>query len=229
MNEEELKAMLGETAFKAMSKEQVTASLEKFGSSAKELANLKKEKEDRENQDKEKDKEKNSTLHDKVNRDRLDQDKKQSESKQIEAALTFTLSSADFLKQHEAILVKGASDIFKAADKEKYDSPIDKANAIKVGLIDLHFSQQYNVDFLNEDQKSDLADYQKLTKNGKEEKANEIYKNVFKPAIDIMKRVKKAEELGKSKQGLGGDTDADQALKDKMISLGQKKFFRGKN
>ncbi len=171
----------------------------------------------------------NQTLNDKVKIDQDQRSKRDSDSKQLESALTFTLTSGDFLKQNESILPKGASDIFKAADKEMYDSPINKANAIKVGLIDLHFSQQSNVDFLTDDQKELLADYQKLTKNSKEEKSNEIYKTVFKPSIDTMKRVKKAEELARANQGYGGNTDLDQAYKDKLTKMAEKKFFRGKN
>lgn len=169
------------------------------------------------------------SLNDKAKRDRDDQDKKSSDSKALEAALMFNISSPEFLKQHESILPKGADDIFKLADKEKYDSPIQKANAIRAALIDLYFSQQSNNDFLTEYHKESLAEYQKLTKNGKEEKSKEIYENIFKPALNTMKQVKKAEELSKGKQGLGGNTDADQALKDKMIKMGEKKFFKGKN
>lgn len=172
---------------------------------------------------------KDLSLNDKARLERDDQDKKNAQSKALEAALMFNISSPEFLKQHETLLPKGAEDIFKLAEKEKYDSHIEKANAIRVGLIDLYFSQQSNNDFLTEYHKESLADYQKLTKNGKEEKSKEIYENIFKPALNTMRQVKKAEELSKGKQGLGGNTDADQALKDKMIKMGEKKFFKGKN
>ncbi len=224
MNEEELKALLGEAAFKAMSPEQIQASIGKFSGSAKELADLKKEKEDREK----KEKDNQSSLHDKVIEDNKQKDKSKADSKALETALTFTLTAKEQFKKDEAILPKGILDIFEVADKETYDSAIEKANAIKDGVIQSFFSEQANVDLLTASQKSDLADFQKLTKNGREAKSSEVYKNLFEPALESSKRVKKAEELYKTKNGYGGDTDQDQAYKDKMIQMADKKFFGGK-
>lgn len=169
------------------------------------------------------------TLNDKVKKEKEGQDKKNLEIKALESAILFNSSKSDFLKQNESILPKGAAEIFAAADKERYDSHIDKSNDIKIGLIDLHFSQQSNVDFLTEYQKEALADFQKLTKNGKKEKANEIYNNLFIPNLNIIKQVKKTEELAKAKSGFGGNTDAEQAYKNKLTEMAQKKFFREKN
>lgn len=171
----------------------------------------------------------NQSLNDKARLEREDRDRKNADSKALESALTFSLTSSEFLKQNESILPKGASEIFKLADKEKYDSPIQKSNAIKAGLIDLHFGQQSHVDYLTDYQKEALADYQKLTKNGKEEKANEIYNTLFIPNLNMIKQVKKTEELAKAKNGFGGNTDADQAYKSKLTEMAQKKFFRGRN
>lgn len=224
MNEEELKALLGESAFKAMSADQIAASISKFSASNKELSDLKKEKEDREKKDKEND----STLSDKVKLDRDKKDKDLSDSKALEAALTFTLTAHEYIKNNESVLPKNIADIVKAADKESYDSAIQKSNAIKDAIIQEFFNQQSNLDMLTASQKSDLAEFQKLTKNGREAKSPEIYKNIFEPTVDSIKRVKKAEELSKSKNGYGGDTDQDQAYKDKLTSMANKKFFRGK-
>lgn len=167
------------------------------------------------------------TLNDKVKLEREDQEKKQADSKTLESALTFNLTSRDFLKSNESILPKDISDIFAAADKEKYDSAIQKANATKSAIIQSFFSQQSNVDVLTDSQKNVLADYLKLTKNGREDKAKEVYENLFEPALSTIKRVKKAEELARQSQGFGGTNDADQAYKEKLIKMAQKKFFKG--
>jgi hypothetical protein len=169
------------------------------------------------------------TLNDKVRLERESTDKKTQESKLLESALTFNLTSTDFLKQNESVLPKDISDIFKAADREKYDSAIHKANATKAAIVQSFFSQQSNVDYLTDSQKNALADYQKLTKNGKEEKAKEIYENLFEPALSTLKRVKKAEELARANQGFGGNTDSDQAYKEKLQKMAEQKLFRGKN
>jgi hypothetical protein len=141
------------------------------------------------------------SLNEKVKREREDQDRKASEASQLESALKFNLTSADFLKANESILPKEVGDIFKAADQEKYDSAVHKANATKAAIVQSFFSQQANTDLLTESQKVTLSDYLKLTKNAKEFKAREIYENLFEPALASLKRVKKAEELSRSTHG----------------------------
>lgn len=164
------------------------------------------------------------SLNDKVKLERDDQDKKASEAKMLESALTFNLTSADFLKQNESILPKDIGDIFKASDKEKYDSAIHKARATKAAIIQSFFAQQSNVDYLTESQKSVLADYLKLTKNGKEERAKEIYENLFEPALGTLKRVKKAEELGRASFGYK-DSKGDAQYKEKLMGLSRKHYL----
>lgn len=166
------------------------------------------------------------TLNDKVKQNQDDQNKKASESKALETALTFNLTSAEFLKANESILPKEIGDIFKVSDLEKYDSAIHKANATKTAIIQSFFTQQANVDLLTESQKSTLNDYLKLTKNAKEEKAREVYENIFEPALSTLKRVKKAEELAKGNlAGHRGD-DKDTQYKEKLMA-GAKKHFLG--
>ncbi len=172
---------------------------------------------------------KDQTLNDKVKMEQEERSKRDGDSKTLESALTFNLTSAEFLKNNEAILPKDVSDILKIANQEKYESAIHKANATKAAIIQSFFSQQSNADLLTPTQQTTLADYLKLTKNGKEDKAQLIYDNLFEPAIGSLKRVKKAEELYRSKQGFSSTTDTDQAYKEKMIKLAERKFFRGKH
>lgn len=167
-------------------------------------------------------------LNEKVQRERQDQEKKASDSKNLESALTFNLTSGTFLKANESVLPKEIGDIFKAAEKESYSSAIEKANATKSAIVQAFFSQQANVDYLTDNQKTTLADFLKLTKNGKEEKAQAIYDNLFEPALSTLKRVKKAEDLAKQNQGFGGNTDVDQAYKARLTEMANKKYFGGK-
>lgn len=165
------------------------------------------------------------SLNDKVKIENDDRVKKDSDTRKLESALTFNLTSAEFIKINESILPKDISDIFKAADREKYESAIDKANATKAAIIQSFFSQESNVEFLTPSQKSALADYLKLTKNGKEDKAREIYENLFEPSLATLKRVKKAEELYKSKNGFRGDSQGDSQYKEKLMALSKKHFL----
>lgn len=169
------------------------------------------------------------TLNDKVKLENDQKSKQSKEIKDLESAVMFNLASNNFLKENESLLPKEVTDIFKIADRENYSNSIDKANAIKASVVQSFFSQQSNLELLTPTQQSTLADYLKLTKNGKEEKAREIYDNLFEPALSTLRRVKKAEELIKAKQGFGGNTDADQAYKDKLKQMADKKFFRGKH
>ncbi len=172
-----------------------------------------------------KDKDKDLSLNDKMKLERDDQDKKNSESKSLESALTFNLTSVDFIKTNESVLPKDISDIFKLAEREKYDSPIHKANATKAAIVQSFFSIQDNEDLLTPSQKSSLADYLKLTKNGKEEKAREIYDNLFEPALNSLKRIKKAEELNRSKYGYKSDSKGDSQYKEKLMGLSRKHYL----
>lgn len=165
-------------------------------------------------------------LTDRVRKDREDKAKKDSDSKSIETALTFTLKSDNFLKENESILPSDASEIFKAAESEKYDSPVQKANAIKAGLIKSFFSVQANIDTLTSSQKTSLEDYLKLSKNGKEEKAQQVFENILEPALELSKRMKKAEELQRARNGFGTSSDQAKAYKEKLLTLAKKRFFK---
>lgn len=165
------------------------------------------------------------TLNDKVKRDRDDRDKNDSKTKHLESALTFNLTSAEFLKTNESILPKEIADIFQAAEKEKYESAVEKANSIKAAVIQSFFSQQDNVDLLTDNQKVTLADYLKLTKNAKEDRAKDLYENLFEPALSMLKRVKKAEELGRNKMGFKDGSKGDSQYKEKMMNLSRKHFL----
>lgn len=150
--------------------------------------------------------------------------KKDLDNKALESAVRFDLGSEKFLEENKTLLPKEVFEIFKQAKKETYGDSIEKSQALKSGIIQSFFSVQANVDLLTPGLKSSLDDYLKLTKNGKQEKAQQIYDTVFEPAFATLKAVKKAEALGKG-HGEGGA--AEDAYKTKMSAY-SREYYLGK-
>jgi hypothetical protein len=156
--------------------------------------------------------------------ERESKEKKDLESKQLESALKFSLSSKEWLKNNSSLLPKETADIFTMAEKEKFDSAIDKDSEVKSGIVQKFFEIQANVDLLTPGQKIGLEDFLKLTKNGKREKAQQVYEMIFEPALEMLRRVKKAEALS---GGFGNPDDAQNEYKEKLMKL-SKKHYLGK-
>ncbi len=156
----------------------------------------------------------------KAQKEREALNKKTSDTKTLEAALKFSLTSEKWLKDHGTLLPNDVQDLFTQAEKENYGDAVQKASAIKAGIVQSFFSIQANVDLLTPGLKSALEDFLKLTKNGKQEKATHIFETVFEPAFEMLKRVKKAEHLNK---GLGDGSD--DAYKNKLMNLSKKHYM----
>lgn len=197
---------------------------------AEEIAALREElkrlKEEKENRNKKSDDDDEGDLTKKVRENREAEDKKNRESKGLEAALRFNLTSDKFISEHKSILPKDMADIFAAAEKENYESPVEKANATKAALIQSFFNLQANVDLLTPSQKDAIEDFNKLTSKGRQEKAHEVYQNIFEPTLGMLKQIKKAEELGKAKGNYPNETEGDAAYREKLMA-GSKKHFLG--
>jgi hypothetical protein len=157
-------------------------------------------------------------LNKSVAKDKKAREERAAETKRMEQALRFNLNSDKFIKEHESILPSGMVDIFKAAEKEQYDSEVEKSLAIKSALISAFFKVQANVDSLTKPQQEAVKDFEKLTVRAREERAEDMFTNVFEPAITSLKQVKKAEELNKANQGLGNSTDGQKKYAEKMIA-----------
>ncbi len=162
------------------------------------------------------------TLNDRVK----ETDDAKAKVKGLESAIEFNYKAKDFLKDNESIMPKDVAEIFKAADKENYDSAVSKAQATKAAIVQSFFAVQENLDLLTPSHKSSLEDFLKLTKTVREEKANQIFENVFEPALEMLKRVKKAQEVGRAQNGHGTSSDEDKAYKEKLIA-GSKKHYLG--
>lgn len=156
-------------------------------------------------------------------KDQADADKKGKEYEtNLERAIRFSHHAPEFIKTNQSLLPKNASDILSAADKETYSNAIEKDQAIKSGLIQSFFEVQSNVELLTAAQKIQLDDYLKLTKTGKQDKAQAVYDSIFEPTFEMLKRVKKAEAINK---GFGAP-GTDEAYKNKLIN-GSKKHYLG--
>lgn len=161
-------------------------------------------------------------LNDKARKAKEGKDKQGEETRKLEGALKFNLSASDFVKTHKDLLPSEVEDILKESDKEKYDSAIEKANALKAGMVKAFFAVQANLDFLTASHKTKIEDYFKLSKNGREEKAAAIFEDVFEPALETMKKVKKAEEVGKSSGGFASGNKVENAYKEKLMNVSRK-------
>lgn len=159
----------------------------------------------------------------KAERERLEKEKKNSESKALENALKFTLQSAEWIKANASLLPKTIEGIFAQAEKEVYANAIEKANAIKVGIVSEFFAVQGNLDLLTEAQKNTLAEFKTWTQTVKQERVQLVYDTVFEPTFESIKRVKRAERLSK---GLGEETNAQEAYTKRMTELSQKHYLK---
>jgi hypothetical protein len=166
---------------------------------------------------------KDKDLYEKFKKDQADNEKNKGNSKLVENAVKFDYGLNDFIKNHKDILPSDMENIVKAAQKENFDSMTEKSNAIKSGFIQSFFSIQANMDLLTGSHKQAVEDFLKLTKKGKEDKASDIYDNVFEPTIETIKRVKKADEIAKAKYGgLGSSSSGEIKYLDKLKSASQK-------
>lgn len=161
-------------------------------------------------------------LVEKARKTREQESKKSLNEKALEAAIKFSVNSAEWLKNNANLLPKDISDIFKAAEKEKFDSAVEKDSAIKAGIIQSFFSVQSNLDLLTEGPRQALEEYLKLTKTGKQERAQDIYNSIFEPSFEMLRRLKKAEALAKGQHS--AEPSEDQYV-ERMKRLSRKHYI----
>ncbi len=177
-------------------------------------------------EDDESDDDEGDGLGEKAKRAREAKEKTEAGTKQIESALKFSLGAPAWLKDNASLLPKDIEGIFTEAEKEKYESAIEKDGAIKSAVIQSFFKVQSNLDLLTDHQKIALEDFLKLTKNGKQEKAQGLYDQIFDPTFEMLKRIKKAEQLSKGGQSTPNDGEA--AYRDRLMKLSRKHYLNEK-
>jgi hypothetical protein len=165
-------------------------------------------------------------LLDKVRAKNESDEKEKAKLKGIESAMRFNLSIGDFVKANADVLPSDVEKVIKEAEKENYDSAVERARALKVPIIKAFFDVQANLELLTDTQKTQLGDYQKLTKAGREERADYIYENLLEPALGTMKKLKKAEEVGRARSGLAPGGKAEEDYRNRLVE-GSRKFYLG--
>lgn len=163
-------------------------------------------------------------LDDKARKAREEKDKKLNNNKSLEASIEYNMSVQGWLEKNKPLLPKDISEIYETASNEKYDSAIEKANALKSGIMKRFFQEQANTDLLTKAQKNQLDDWLGLTNNGRQEKAQNIYDMIFEPAFENMKRTKKADAL---KNGRGDGSDSE--YKSRLTELSRKHYLGEKS
>lgn len=160
-------------------------------------------------------------LHAKATKGRQNEEESKRAQKSLEKALRFTMGLESFVKDHKDLLPSDVEQIVKTAEKESYDSALEKSNAVKAAFLQSFFSVQGNVDLLTPDQKDSLEEYLRLTKTGKEQKAADAYQSLLEPALEMRKRLKKAEELGKANGGRQ-HSSVEAAYLDRLVKSSRK-------
>lgn len=197
------------------------SSKEKDDEIAKLKADLEKAGKKKDDPPKEEDEEDDEDLNDKAKKAKEQAGKDAQKTKELEGALKFNLGVSEFVKSHKDLLSTEVEDVIKQAEKETYDSAIEKASAVKAGIIKAFFSVQANVDDLSSSRKTRIEDYLKLTPKGRAEKAADVYE-IFEDAIETAKKVKKAQELGKASGGHSGGSKVENAYKEKLMNVSKK-------
>lgn len=165
------------------------------------------------------------SLADKVRKEQEAKDAAAKREKSLEAAIGFTHASKDFLKANQGLLPKTIEGVFAQADKEKYDSAIDKANAIKVEIVKEFFAVQANLDLLTQTQKNEVEDFLKLTKNSKQDRIENIYAMVFEPTLETLRKIEKAKQLQIDPKN---QSDSEKAFTDRMHKLSKAHYLGDK-
>lgn len=165
---------------------------------------------------------KDDDLIKKVAKDKETAEEVARQTKEIERALGFNMKIEGFVKENKDLLPAEIGAIITQANKETYDTAHAKASAVKSAIIQSYFAVQSNVDALTPSQKVALEDYLKLTKSGKEQRAADVYENIFEPALETIRKVKKAEEVGRSRSGYAMSSDTHSAYKDRLVKIARK-------
>lgn len=166
------------------------------------------------------------TLADKARKEREDNEKKQGYEKTLESALNFNIAGKDFVKVNAGLLPKTIESLFTQAEKEIYGSAIEKANAIKVGVVSEFFAVQANHDLLTGSQKIQLDEFLKLTKNGKQDRIENIYSMIFEPTLETLRKVEKAKQVN---SGGKDQSDSEKMQVERMIKMSKKHYLGEKD
>ncbi len=166
------------------------------------------------------------SLTERVEAERKLREKNKQETDKIERDISYNLGVRKFVEDHKAHLSENILDLMTEADKQKFENHAEKASTLRTEIIESFFKVQANVDILTPAQKRNLADFQKLTKDGKRQESEKVYESVFEPALEMVKRVKKAEELNLAARGFATAQGGPLAVyEQKLYEAAQRNIF----
>lgn len=163
----------------------------------------------------------------KAAKEKADREAKNADTAVIERAVGFNMGLSSWVTENKAMLPAEIEEIIAAAGKEKYETAMSKAGAIKSAIVQSYFGQQANLDVLTAGQKAQVEDFFKLTRQAREEKAATLFENVFEPAFEMQKRLVKAEEVARANSGLGKATKTEDAYKSRVAEQSKNAFGLG--
>lgn len=166
------------------------------------------------------------SLADKAKKEREEQEAQANSQKAMESAINFNISSKDFVKNNGSLLPKTIESIFVQAEKQNYDSAMQKANAIKAAIISEVFVVKDWVEHLTGPQKIEVENFLKLTNNGKQERVDNIYSMIFEPTLEMVRKIEKAKQLN---NGTKNQSDGEKALAERMMKLSKKHYLGEKD
>lgn len=165
-------------------------------------------------------------LSDKANKKKKKDDESKASSAKLETALTFNVGLKNWMIEQKDFLPEEITTIVNLAEKEIYDSAIQKANDIKASIIKEFFLVQANLDLLTEPHKKKLDLFNKMSKAGRQEKAEDVWENVFEPTFETLKKVTKAGQLNRSPGSYNSRNPIDESYKQKLMK-GSKAAYLG--
>lgn len=168
-------------------------------------------------------------LREQAEKERREKESKAGEIKAVESAVKFNLGLKEFVEKNKELLPKEVSDILRLSDRETYGSEVARANALKAAFMQSYFLVQDNLADLTAAQKESVAQFLKLSQTGREAKAAELYDTVFEPALEVQRKVKKASELIRAKNGYASTgSGAMDSYKQKLLEAAQRGIINRK-
>lgn len=165
-------------------------------------------------------------LAEKARLEREKKDKEQRSTADLEKSIEFNMKGPEWLKSNASLLPKSIESIFTAAEKENYGTQLEKAAAIKVGIISEFFALEENMSHLTGPQKIQVEEFKKLTKTDKQDRVGNFWDSIFEPTFEMVKKVKRASEMS---NGQKGQTDNEKAYADRMMKLSKKHYLGEKD
>lgn len=164
-------------------------------------------------------------LLEKARKEKEAADIKAAETKQIESSVAFNQGLQEFLKNNKDVLPSEIENVAKTVGSQVYETQHQKANAIRAAFVEGFFSVQDNLELLTEIQKEQFKDFLKLTVSAKQGKAEEVYQNLFEPAVGMQKKIRKAEELARAKAGFSSGSSTEDEYVKRMGKISRKNYF----